>query len=182
MLKKMAFELALASVPEKFFQRPPEMKNVLLMKKRLTFYCFVMALITLDAVLLRSPNLLGKIGLVIYKYSYLRTFPKALLTITIVVLIAVLLSELVRSLVSMGSIKKKTGVILLLLFLLISIGMVIKTGIDFTAWSYAHTGLRFRIGAYLLPCIWVVVFCYHLVALPSPRVEVVPESTDSTNE
>jgi hypothetical protein len=129
-----------------------------------------MALITLDAVLLRSPNLLGKIGLIVYKYSYLRTFPKALLTVTIVVLLAVLIAEVTRVLVSVGTMKRKTGVILLSVFLVISIAMVVKTGIDFTAWSYAHTGLRFRIGAYLLPCIWVVVFGYHLFVLPSPRV------------
>lgn len=141
-------------------------------KKRLMFYCFVMALIALDAVLLRSPNLLGKIGLIIYKYSYLRTFPKALLTVTVVVLLAAIIAEVIRGMVVLDKMKRKTGVVLLTIFLVVSIGMVIKTGIDFTAWSYAHTGLRFRIGAYLLPCIWVVVFGYHLFTLPSPVIEI----------
>ena len=138
------------------------------MKKRLVFYCFVFALVVLDAVLLRSPNLLGKIGLIIYKYSYLRTFPKALLTISFVVAIAVIVAEIIRGLVSGGRLKKGAGIFLLIIFLLASIGLLVKTGIDFTGWSYAHTGYRFRFGAYLLPFIWVVIFAYHLFSLPSP--------------
>lgn len=140
------------------------------MKKRITFYCFVFALIVLDGVLLRSPNLLGKIGLIVYKYSYLRTFPKALLTVTIVVGMAVVLSEVIRFLVARGSVKKSSGRIIMLIFLIISIAMLVKTGLDFQAWSYAHTGVRFRYGAYLLPLIWIVVFGYHLFTLPSPIV------------
>ncbi len=140
------------------------------------FYCFVLALIVLDAVLLRSPNLLGKIGLIIYKYSYLRTFPKALLTISIVVAVAVVVAEIVRGLVSGGKMKKSTGVFVLIIFLVVSIGLLAKTGIDFTTWSYAHTGYRFRFGAYLLPFIWVVIFAYHLFSLPSPSVSPWPES------
>jgi hypothetical protein len=145
------------------------------MKNRLTFYCFVLALIVLDAVLLRSPNLLGKIGLIIYKYSYLRTFPKALLTISIVVGIAVVVAEAIRGLVSGGKMKRGTGLFFLIIFLSASIGLLVKTGIDFTAWSYAHTGYRFRFGAYLLPSIWVVIFAYHLFSLPTP-VSPWPES------
>jgi hypothetical protein len=138
------------------------------MKKRLMFYCFVFALVVLDAVLLRSPNLLGKIGLIIYKYSYLRTFPKALLTVSLVVLLAILTAEVIRSLVINLKIKKVTGSFLLTFLLLASISILIKTGIDFTAWSYAHTGLRFRIGAYLLPLIWIAVFGYHVFTLRAP--------------
>jgi hypothetical protein len=137
------------------------------MKKRLMFYCFILAMIVLDSVLLRSPSLLGKIGLIIYKYSYLRTFPKALLTVSLVVGIAVVVAETIRILVVNGKIKKITGSFLLIFFLLASISMLIKTGIDFTAWSYSHTGYRFRFGAYLLPFIWMVVFGYHFFTLPS---------------
>ncbi|HEY3401872.1 MAG TPA: hypothetical protein VGK59_00710, partial [Ohtaekwangia sp.] len=51
----------------------------------------------------------------------------------------------------------------------------VKTGLDFTAWSYSHTGLRFRIGAYLLPTILVIVFFYAWITVPKVE-EAFPES------
>lgn len=136
------------------------------MKTRLTFYLFITVLVVLDAVLLRSPNLLGKIGLVIYKYHYLRTFPKALLTVSIVVGVAILIGETVRFLVKRETIKRMTGRLILFFLVTVSMAILVKTGLDFMAWSYSHTGLRFRIGAYLLPSILVVVFFYAWVTVP----------------
>src|SRR6188768_3519570 len=98
------------------------------MKTRLTFYLFIAALVVLDAVLLRSPNLLGKIGLVIYKYHYLRTFPKALLTVSIVVGVAILIGEAVRFLVKKETIKRMTGRLILFLLVTASVAILVKTG------------------------------------------------------
>ena len=128
--------------------------------KRVSFYLFIAALVVLDSVLLRSPNLLGKIGLIIYKYHYLRTFPKTLVTVSLVVGIAVALAEAVRFFVRRGTWKQPVGQVVLSLLLLAAVAMLVKTAVDFTAWSYSHTGLRFRLGAYLLPAILAVVFGY----------------------
>jgi hypothetical protein len=144
------------------------------MKGRLTFYLFVFALVVLDSVLLRSPNLLGKIGLIIYKYSYLRTFPKALLTVTAVVGVAVFIIEFVRWMTGKGVLKRTIALVILTTFALACLLIMIKTFIDFTAWSYSHTGLRFRIGAYLLPAILILVFVYSLFTLPKPHVPFPP--------
>ncbi len=136
------------------------------MKNRAMFYLLVLALVVLDSVLIRSPNLLGKIGLIIYKYSYLRTFPRTLMTVGSVVGIAVLITEIIRWMTKRNVLKRSISISILLILTLISIGLLVKTGIDFTAWSYSHTGLRFRIGAYLLPLILTIVFAYPLFTLP----------------
>lgn len=141
----------------------------------MNYYLFLTALVVLDAVLLRSPNLLGKIGLIIYKYHYLRTFPKALLTVLLVVGVASILAEVIRFTVGSDLIKRVMGRVILLLFILASVVMLIKTAMDFTTWSYAHTGLRFRLGAYLLPAILVLVFTRAWLILPK-KEEKFPES------
>jgi len=135
------------------------------MKSRFNFYLFVAALVILDAVLIRSPNLLGKIGLWIYKYHYLRTFPKALLTISLVVGVAIVFSEAIRFAVKKELLKYLVGKLLFFLLTALSVALAIKVGFDFSSGSYEHTGLRFRSGAYLLPIILVVVFAYGWLTL-----------------
>lgn len=136
------------------------------MRLRITFYLFVIALALLDAVLIRSPNLLGKIGLLIYNYHYLRTFPKALLTVSIVVGFAVVVSELIQTGVRRAWLKRGSGILLLLVFLMLAIALLVKTGMDFSSGVYSQTGIRFRLGACLLPAILMVVFIYALLTLP----------------
>jgi hypothetical protein len=146
-----------------------------MMKSRLNFYLFILALVVLDAVLLRSPNLLGKIGLIIYKYHYLRTFPKALITVFSVVAIAAFMAEAVRWLVSGEKLSRNVGRLVLWAFIVLASAALVKTGLDFTTWTYSHTGQRFRYGAYLLPLILITVFAYSAFTLP-PRHERFPES------
>lgn len=140
------------------------------MKPRVNFYLFVAALVVLNSVLLRSPNLLGKIGLIIYKYNYLRTFPKTLLTVSLVVGAAVAIAEVIRLLVKREILKMLTARVILLLFLLAATAMLVKTGMDFTTWTYSHTGLRFRLGAYLLPTILMIVFFYGFATIPKIQI------------
>lgn len=139
------------------------------MKKKLTFYLIIGLLILLDSVLITSPNLLGKIGLFIYKYHYLRTFPRTLLTVSLVAGVALTLSEIIHLLVSNKWIKRTSGFIVLLLLLLLSIGVLIKTNMDFSAWTYSHTGAKFRYGAYLLSLILIIVFTFGLITLPDDQ-------------
>ena len=153
------------------------------MKKRFLFYLLISALVVLDSVLLRSPNLLGKIGLIIYRYSYLRTFPKTLLTVSIVVLTAITLSELIRWLVKLGTLKRVAGILFLVFLIIASIAILVKTGLDFSTWTYSHTGSRFKYGAYLLPLILIIVFGYNLLTLRGnsfePRVSSYEERQNS---
>jgi hypothetical protein len=151
------------------------------MKSRLNFYLFIVALVVLDAVLLRSPNLLGKIGLLVYKYHYLRTFPKALLTVALVVGVAIVLSETIRFTVKTALLKNLTAKVLFFLFTTLSVAVAIKVGLDFSSGSYAHTGIRFRAGACLLPAILVVVFVYGWFTLPKLHLPF-PESPVSNED
>ncbi|MGC3948555.1 MAG: hypothetical protein QM762_29320 [Chryseolinea sp.] len=134
--------------------------------RRSTFYSVVVALIILNGYLLSKPNLLGKIGLIVYKYYYLRSFPRTLLTVTIVCAIAVLLMELFSYLVRRRAIGLMLGGILFGLLLALSFAQLVKTGIDFSTWSYSHTGLRFRLGAFLLPTVVIYIFTYGWLRLP----------------
>lgn len=136
------------------------------MKLKAYFYIVVACLVLIDALLLSSPNLLGKVGLAIYKYFYLKNFPRTLLTVSILVLVALLITEFVALLVRNRKLKRGFGIILLLVFVTLS-GMVLyQTVVSFFAWTYAHTGQRFRYGAYLLPCILMLVFGYRIFSLP----------------
>jgi hypothetical protein len=152
------------------------------MKTKLNFYLFIAALTILDAVLIRSPNLLGKIGLLIYKYHYLRTFPKALLTVAIVVGVSVCITEVIHFSVKKGVIRRALATILVALLTLGSLVLLVKTGLDFSTGMYSHTGLRFRCGAYLLPGILMVVLIYAWVTLPKPFVAFPESPSDSINE
>jgi len=126
------------------------------MKSRMFFYGLITALAMLDAYLISNPNLLGKLGFIIYKYSYLRTFPKALLTVFIVVGAIILVTEglifIAKRQNSKTSIK---GVFIVIICLLI--GVLVKTELDFQSWSYNHTGHRLRYGAFLLPVILILI-------------------------
>jgi small-conductance mechanosensitive channel len=126
------------------------------MKSRIFFYGLMIALVTLDAYLISNPNLLGKLGFIVYKYSYLRTFPMALLTVSMVVGAIILVTEglifIAKRQNSKTSIKKVFIVIILLL-----IGVLVKTELDFQSWSYNHTGYRLRYGAFLLPVILILI-------------------------
>lgn len=150
------------------------------MKTKLNFYLFIAALTILDAVLIRSPNLLGKIGLLIYKYYYLRTFPKALLTVSIIVAVCICITEVIHFAVRKDVLRSPLARILLALLSLASLVLLVKTGLDFSSGMYSHTGLRFRSGAYLLPAILMVIFIYAWVTLPKPFIPF-PESPSNSD-
>lgn len=144
------------------------------MKRKVYFYGVVVCLTVVDAVLLSSPNLLGKIGLFIYKYSYLRTFPKTLLTVSVAVLAAVSIAEFIGLLVKNKRVKRNFGIVLLLILIALMATALYKTIIDFSAFTYAHTGQRFRYGAYLLPCLLILIFGYKIFNLPVKVEEELP--------
>lgn len=144
--------------------------------RRPTFYSILVALLILNAFLLSKPNLLGKIGLIIYKYYYLRSFPRTLLTVSIVCCIAIALMELFSFLVRRRIINSTVGAIIFGLFVAMGFAQLVKTGIDFSSWTYSHTGLRFRLGAFMLPTLLILIFTYGwLTARPEDNIEETAE-------
>lgn len=134
--------------------------------RRSTLYAFVVGLTILNGYLLSKPNLLGKIGLIVYKYHYLRSFPRTLLTVTVVCAIAMLLMELFTFLVRRRVIGLTSAGIIFGLLVALSFAQLVKTGIDFSAWTYSHSGLRFRLGAFMLPTVLIFIFTSGWMRLP----------------
>ncbi|HEY5918308.1 MAG TPA: hypothetical protein VIU13_12925 [Chryseolinea sp.] len=151
------------------------------MKNRITFYLFLMALIMLDAVLIRSPNLIGKIGLWFYKYHYLRTFPKALLTVGLVIGISAIIAEIIRYVVKRELIKRLVAQIILFLLAVASLILLAKVVMVFSEGTYSHTGIRFKFGAYLLPAIIFLVFMYASITLPRLPIPVIESPVLESN-
>lgn len=60
---------------------------------------------------------------------------------------------------------KTVSTLVLGAFLVSSILILVKVSIDFTAWSYSHTGLKFRIGAHMLPALLIFVFTNGLIQI-----------------
>jgi hypothetical protein len=134
--------------------------------RRSGFYSALVGLIILNAFLLSKPNLLGKIGLIVYKYYYLRSFPRTLFTVSVVCTFAVGLMEFFSYLVRRRIIGRTWGIIVLGLFVALGFAQLIKTGIDFSAWTYSHSGVRFRLGAFMLPTVLIAIFTYGWLRLP----------------
>ena len=135
------------------------------MIRKVTFYWILLTLILVDSWLLSKPNLLGKVGLIIYKYHYLRSFPRTLLTVWLVVSVSILVVLLVQYLMKQQKLSKTVASLVLGIFLFFSILIIVKVYIDFTAWTYSHTGLKFRYGAYLLPTLVMIVFLNGLIQI-----------------
>jgi hypothetical protein len=60
---------------------------------------------------------------------------------------------------------KTVASLVLGIFLFFSILIIVKVYIDFTAWAYSHTGLKFRYGAYLLPTLVMIIFLNGLIQI-----------------
>lgn len=150
------------------------------MRNRINFYLFLIALIVLDAVLIRSPNLVGKFGLWFYKYHYLRTFPKALLTVFLVVGVSLAIAEAVRFMVKKELVKRIVGQVIFLMLTVVALILLTRVIMVFSEGSYSHTGIRFRFGAYLLPAILGVVFVYSWITLPRLQLPL-PETPPVTS-
>ncbi len=121
------------------------------------FYLLLAILVFLDAWLMAHPNTLGKFGIWLYKYDYLRTFPKALATIGLSTLCLAVVSELVWRFLP-ATFAKIIYILLLILFVF----TCIQTIQQFSSGIYAHTGSSFRLGAMLLPAIHLLVLGYGL--------------------
>lgn len=133
------------------------------------YFVVICLLAVIDALLISKPNFLGKVGLWIFKYSYLRTFPRALVAVAIVVGVALLLAELITTL---GKRKSKKGVHYLLLLMLLAAVVAVLTNLvfDFSKGVYSHTGVYFKYGVMLLPSVLMFIFVTSLFRLSSKKL------------
>ena len=125
--------------------------------KRVAGFILLVLLTTVNAYLIANPNLLGKLGFIIFKYSFLRTFPRAWITVAVVVATVLLITEAVVWLNARHVLSRKVVVSVLIGMVLLFVFVLIKTAIDFQGWSYSHAGNKLRYGAYLLPIILISI-------------------------
>ena len=115
------------------------------------FYVLLAVLVLLDGWLMSHPNLLGRAGIFFYDYNYLKTFPRALATVSAVVGVALLMAWLISK-------AGRSIALVLLIILLIAGGYWFVTGFtQFNSGMYKLTGAGFRAGAILLPGLVVLV-------------------------
>ena len=125
---------------------------------KLSSILLLIALSITDAYLLAHPNLVGKLGILLYKHSYIKTFPRALVTVILVVGISLLISELLYRFVS-----RKKALISYLILLSISLFWFVYVYATFSSFSYRITGKAFIYGAHLLPVILIGLFGRYFV-------------------
>ncbi len=113
---------------------------------------------------------------------YLRSFPRAFVTVACVALVALVLAELVRWLVNRNILRRIAGVFILMALVLLCAVMVAKTWMDFSTGMYSHTGARFRYGAYLLPAILLLIFLHAFANLRWSRRSEVPPEPHNTDD
>ena len=116
------------------------------------FYILLLVLVVLDAWLLAHPNLIGRAGVFFFDYDYVDTFPKALVTVAVVISIALLVSWLV------GQLGRVIGSILRIALLVVSGYWLFDSFLLYNSGVYKLTGAGFRAGAILLPGLLVLVF------------------------
>ncbi|KAA6439277.1 hypothetical protein FEM33_13475 [Dyadobacter flavalbus] len=118
------------------------------MNKKISSLLLLLVLSITDAYLLAHPNLIGKLGILIYKHSYIKDFPRALATVLIVVIISLLICEAVFRFV-----KRNTAVIIYAALVGFAVFWLVYVYTMFSSFAYRITGKAFIYGAHLLPVI-----------------------------
>ncbi len=106
-----------------------------------------------DAYMISHPNLLGKIGIRVYKYSMFKTFPAALITVIGTLVVCAIISYFLQSKAG-----KNWAKYLLIFFLIIALAIFMDVFFKFSSGSYAHTGKVFKFGMHLFPILIIYIF------------------------
>lgn len=114
-------------------------------------YIFIVVLVVLDAWLLAHPNVIGRAGIFFFEYSAIETFPKALGTVSLVVVVIALIAWGIRQLSQPVSIGITVALLVGAIYYLFQSFTQYNTGI------YKLTGAGFRAGAVLLPGLVVLI-------------------------
>lgn len=127
------------------------------MTKNLIITFLLIILAVTDAYLLSHPNLVGRIGVFIYKHDYIKTFPRALITVLLVIGACLLLCEVIRR-----ATDPKTALSLFMLLIVLGMALFAYVYLTFSSFSYGLTGRGFIYGAHLLPIILIGLFVRYL--------------------
>ncbi|MFN8357119.1 MAG: hypothetical protein U0Y10_21875 [Spirosomataceae bacterium] len=130
------------------------------MKSRQVYPLLLLTLIIFDAYLLSHPNLIGRFGVWFYRYEYISTFPKALLTVALSVAVTWGLVEVAQRFLS-----TKNGILFLSVLLMVGLALLAGVLLKFSSGTYAHTGTKFKWGFYLLPILLISLIAKGLIAL-----------------
>ena len=127
------------------------------MKNRFSFFVLLFLLVVTDAWLLAHPNWVGRVGIWFYKYHYLKTFPRALATVSLSTLAILGTGFLIRRYCTRG-----VAFVLLGGLVLACLTVLVQTLFQFSDGTYVYTGAGFKTGAILLPVILLTVAARHL--------------------
>lgn len=116
------------------------------------YYLVLFVLTVVDAWLLAHPNLIGRLGIFLYDYAMLETLPKAMATVGITVLVALLLAFGVKKL------GKPMNIVAAVALTAMGVYAIFDTYVKFTTGTYQFTGSGFKTGAILLPVILTIIF------------------------
>lgn len=125
----------------------------LILKKDLFFYVLLAILTLTDAWLLAHPNLVGRLGILFFKYDMLKTFPRALATVSLSVVFCLSAGYVIQA-----KLPRNKALWAAAALTVACVGLLIQTYFKFSAGSYALTGAGFKTGAVLLPAIFVLIF------------------------
>jgi hypothetical protein len=112
------------------------------------FYVLLLVLLVLDAWLLANPNLIGRVGIFLYEYDYISTFPRALATVAIVIGITLLIGLAIRRFFG-----RVVALVILAMLVIMGLVWVVQSVGQFTTGIYKITGAGFKAGAMLLPAL-----------------------------
>jgi hypothetical protein len=106
-----------------------------------------------DAYLISHPNLLGKMGVLIFKYGMIKNFPNALITVMVTLGLSYGIAHVLEL-----NFDKKWAKIALSAFTALSLIILIQVIFKFSGGSYARTGKSFVWGMMLLPTLMLYIF------------------------
>jgi hypothetical protein len=115
-----------------------------------------------DAYLISHPNILGKLGVFVFKYGMIKNFQNALITVAITLGICITITFLIEKNKS-----KNWAKYLLWASTFLSLFILGQVVYKFSNGTYAHTGKTFVWGMMLLPAIMLYIFG---TAWFSPRI------------
>ncbi|SOE23848.1 hypothetical protein SAMN06298216_4227 [Spirosomataceae bacterium TFI 002] len=113
----------------------------------------ILILGTTDAYLISHPNILGKLGVFVFKYGMIKNFSNALITVFITLGICIALAYFIEKYN-----EKSWAKYLLIACTGLSLFILGQVVYKFSGGTYAHTGKSFVWGMILLPVIMLYIF------------------------
>ncbi len=106
-----------------------------------------------DAWMIAHPNLMGRAGIFVYKYSMIKNFPTALVTVFLTLGVCYALAFI------LGRNKaQKWAFWSLMILSFLCIIILVQVILKFNTGVYVHTGATFRFGMILLPVMMLYIF------------------------